>query len=112
MRLGHRAEERDGKAMTNDTNEIALVYAYLGKRFITAANFSYASSDYEAVNPVFNKTEEDDTLGLGLFVFDKGLFNSKNWWGQAMAAWIEQDSNIDFYDESSLAMMLGVQYRF
>ena len=28
------------------------------------------------------------------------------------AAWSEQQSNIEFYDESSLAMMLGVQYRF
>ena len=98
--------------MTNDKNEIALVYAYLGKRFITAANISYARSDYEAVNLVFNKTQEDDTMGLGLFVFDKGLFNSKHWWGQATAVWLEQKSNIDFYDESSLAMMLGVQFRF
>ena len=28
------------------------------------------------------------------------------------AAWSEQQSNIEFYDESSFAMMLGVQYRF
>lgn len=112
LRLGYQAQDRDGKAMANDKNEIALVYAYLGKRFITAANISYARSDYDAVNPVFNKTQEDDTLGLGLFVFDKGLFNSKNWWGQLTAVWLEQQSNIDFYDESSLALMLGVQYRF
>lgn len=75
-------------------------------------NVSYAKSNYDAVNPVFNKTEEDGPLGLGLFVFDKGLFNSINWCDQATAVWLVQQSNIDVYDQSSLILTAGVKYNF
>jgi len=38
--------------------------------------------------------------------------DSKDWWGQASVIYIEQDSNIDFYDSSAAAVILGVQRNF
>ncbi|UCH53735.1 MAG: DUF2860 family protein [Pseudomonadota bacterium] len=112
LRLGRRTEDLDGEAMSGDQNEIQLTYAYLGNRFLAGGTVFYWKEDYDAVNPVFNKTREDKTLGLALFLFDTKLFNSKTWWGQASAVWVNQDSNIDFYDASSLIVTVGVQYRF
>lgn len=112
VRLGRREYDLDGKAMSGDENQIQLSYAYLGERFLFGANAFYWTIDYDAVNPVFNVTREDDTTGFAFFLFDKKLFNSKQWWGQASVVWVEQDSNINFYTSSSTILSLGVQYRF
>jgi hypothetical protein len=56
----------------------------------------------------YDETREDDSMGLAVFVIDKPLFDSKNWWGQASAARVEQDFNIDFDDQRSLAVIARV----
>ncbi len=112
LRVGISDDERDGEAMAGDSNQVQLTYVYLGDRFITAINGSFITKEYDARNPVFDKTQDDDGVGLALLVFDKGLFDNKDWWGQASAIYIEQDSNIDFYDSSAMALILGVQRNF
>ena len=112
LRVGHLTDDLDGQAMSGDQNEIQLTHAYVGERFIMASNAFFWKEDYDAVNPVFGKTREDKTLGLAFILFDKKIFNSKNWWGSFQAIWVDQNSNIDFYDASSLIVSLGAMYRF
>jgi hypothetical protein len=111
LQLGFRTSDLDGEAMSGDQDEIQLTWAHLGERFVVATSAFIWQMDYDEVNPVFGKTRDDDTTGLAVFLFDKHLFESKNWWGQASAVWVEQDSNIDFYSSSSTILGLGVQYR-
>jgi len=112
VRLGRTKDDLDGQAMSGDRNEVQLTHVYLGERFTLASNLLLAKQDYDAVNPVFGTTREDDTWGLGFVVFDNRIFNSKNWVGQATLAYSNQDSNIDFYNASTAIIMLGAQYRF
>ena len=112
LRLGYGTDDLDGKAMSGDRNLGQLTYAYFGKRFISTANVSYMKQEFDAVNPVFNQLRDDKSLGLAFFLFDKDLFNSKQWWGQASLVWIGKDSNIDFYDQSSSVLTAGVKYTF
>jgi hypothetical protein len=112
LRLGVSDDDRDGEAMAGDSNLFQLTWVHLGDRFITAFNTALLTKDYDASNPVYGKTREDDGIGLVLLLFDKGLFDSKDWWGTATFMHIEQDSNIDFYDQSSSAMIFGVQRNF
>ena len=112
LRVGTSDIDLDGEAMSGDLNSVQLTYAHFTDRFITAISGTVSNTDYDARNPVFGKTRDDDSLGLALFVFDKGLFDSKDWWGQGSIAWVEQDSNIDFYDQSVMAITLGVQRNF
>lgn len=112
VRLGHRVYDLDGEAMSGDENQLQLTYAYLGDRFLFGGNAFFWTGEADAVNPVFGVTREDDTTGLALLLFDRGLFNSKQWWGQAQAVWVEKDSNINFYKASSTILSLGAQYRF
>lgn len=105
-------EDLDGEAMSGDQNEIQLTHVYHGERFALATNLFLAKQDYDAVNPVFNRTRDDDTWGIGFVLFDKKIFNSKKWLGQATLVYYDQDSNIDFYDASSAIFMLGALYRF
>ena len=112
LRVGRLKDDLDGAAMSGDQNEIQLTHAYLGERFVTASNVFYWKEDYDAVNPVFNQTREDKTLGLAFFLFDTKIFSSKHWWGSFQAIWVNQNSNINFYDASSLIVSLGAMYRF
>lgn len=112
VRLGRRVYDLDGKAMSGDENEVQFTYAYLGERFMFGGNVFFWKGEADAVNPVFGVTREDDTTGVALFLFDRGLFSSKHWWGQASAVRVDQDSNIDFYKASSTILSLGAQYRF
>ena len=112
LRVGRLTDDLDGQAMSGDQNEIQLTHAYLGERFVTSSSVFYWKEDYDAVNPVFGKTREDKSLGLAFFLFDRKIFNSKNWWGSFQAIWVDQNSNIDFYDASSLIVSLGAMYRF
>ena len=112
LRVGRSDIDLDGEAMAGDSNSIQLTHVHLGDRYITALSGAIGTTEYDASNPVFGKTRDDDSLGLAFFVFDKGLFDNKDWWGQASIAWFEQDSNIDFYVQSSLAIILGVQRNF
>ena len=112
LRAGHGSYDLDGEAMAGDSNRVQLTYVYLGDRFTTAFTGSYFSREYDDRNPVFDKTRDDDGYGLAFFVFDKGLCDSKDWWGQASVVLVEQDSNIDFYDQSAMSVVLGVQRNF
>jgi hypothetical protein len=112
VRFGRLQEDLDGKAMSGDQNEVQLTHVYLGERFTLASNLFLAHEDYDEINPVFGKTRKDDNLGLGFVVFDKKIFKSKKWVGQATLVWYNQNSNINFYDASSTIIALGAQYRF
>jgi hypothetical protein len=61
---------------------------------------------------VFNETREDDTWGVGFVLFDRQIFNSQQWVGQATLVYQQQSSNISFYEASSTVFSLGAQYRF
>lgn len=112
VRLGLTKEDLDGKAMSGDQYEAQLTHVYIGERFTLASNLFFATQEYDAVNPVFNRTREDDTWGAGFVLFDRQIFNSKNWLGQATLVYHKQSSNIAFYDASSATFALGAQYRF
>jgi Protein of unknown function (DUF2860) len=112
IRVGRLKDDLDGEAMSGDQNEIQLTHGYFGERFVTVGNIFYWKESFDKSNPVFNKTRDDSTLGLAFMLFDKKIFNSKNWWGMAQAVWVNQNSNIDFYDASSTVLSLGAMYRF
>jgi hypothetical protein len=112
VRIGRLEDDLDGEAMSGDQDEFFLTHAYVGDRFALVSNLFLAQQDFDAVNPVFDRTRKDDNWGVGFVLLDMKLFHSAKWWGQATFAWFEQDSNIDFYDAKSTLLMLGAQYRF
>jgi len=112
VQLSQRSDDLDGAAMSGDANQLQLTHVYVGQRFTTASNIFIAQKDFDAVNPVYGDTREDDKLGLGIVVIDNKIFNGKNWLGQATLAWYDLDSNIDFYKTNTSMISLGAQYRF
>jgi hypothetical protein len=93
---------------------VQLTYAKLGERYNLALTGSYLYGDYDKRHPIYDKTREDDSWGVGGTLFDKSLLRvlGKNWWATATAAYYEADSNISFYDSTLWTMGVGVMYRF
>ncbi len=102
----------DGAAMANDMVRVQLTYAYKGKRTLLTGNLFVASSDFDAVNPLYGVTRDDDLFGLTLTTFFGGLFGSKNWIGVINAGYFDRDSNIDFYDSEAAILTFSALRRF
>ena len=103
----------DGDAMANDRHALQLTYAYRGDIVSVVANIEYAKSDYDAVNPIFLTTRDDDYYGGGVQVFWHEPFGAPK--GLSLlgsVAAFNSDSNIDFYDEKLFAAGVSVFYKF
>jgi len=59
----------DGAAMANDRQSLQLTYVYRGDVVSVVANVDYAKADYDAVNPIYLTTRDDDYYGGSLQVF-------------------------------------------
>jgi hypothetical protein len=110
-------EDRDGDAMTNDTYDFQITYAYFGDTFSFTGNASIGWSDYDERNPIYHKTRNDDRYGIN------GVIYYKNPWGWKLfgsapmnfyinAAFVKSDANIDFYDQEVFLTSAGVFFKW
>jgi len=110
-------DDRDGDAMSSDTLDLQLTYAYRADPFTFIANGFIGWADYDKRNPIFDKTQEDDRYGFGTSLYYKNpwgwkLFGSfpMNFYINAVVA--EVDSNIDFYEQQVFFSTAGVIFRW
>ena len=103
----------DGDAMANDQHTLQITYAYRGDRFSVALNAEYVNAEYDAVNPIYGKTRDQDGYGGALQLFWHGPFGApKDLSLLGTVAAYESDANIAFYDASVFASGVSLFYRF
>ncbi len=103
----------DGAAMANDRHALQLTYTYRGDVVSVVANVEYAQSDFDAVNPIYSTTRDDDFYGGGLQLFWHEPFGApKGLSLQGSVTAFTTDSNIDFYDAKLLSTGISVFYKF
>lgn len=102
----------DGDAMNSDEVRIQLSYLHTVGRYNFVFNGVWGKADYDRRNPIFNRTREDDLLGVAGIAFYH-LPNYKplgctsfRLWGNA--AYYESDSNISFYETIVSSISAGV----
>lgn len=88
----------DGEAMAHDRTGVEITHFYTGERFIFITNAGLSSADYDAVNPIYLDKRDDDRIGVAFTLIDRKLFGESKWWGSAILAFFDEDSDIDFYD--------------
>ena len=99
--------------MAFDRYSFMLSYAYRAQKYSLVANASVGNQDYDETNPIYGKTQDDDTYGVGLTGFLHQPFGlSKAYSLVGTLAYYENDSNIDFYDGSVLVAGTSLFYRF
>ncbi|MNC56441.1 hypothetical protein D3C75_1060390 [compost metagenome] len=63
-------------------------------------------------NPIYRKTEDIDRYGIALAATLKEPFGLKDWKLRTAVNYGEEDSNINFYDDSIKSVSLGMMYSF
>ncbi|MGD8447247.1 MAG: DUF2860 family protein [Desulfobacterales bacterium] len=104
---------RDGDAMKNDAYDFRLTYGYRGDTFTFTGNATIGQADYDDRNPIYDKKQDDDRYGIQGALYYKNpwdwrLFGSNPMNFFVSAAFVETDSNIDFYDQEALMFIGGV----
>lgn len=110
-------EDLDGDAMASDIYDFQLTYGYFGDPFALTVNGFVGWADYDKKNPIYSKKQDDDRYGLQASVFYKNpwdwkLFGSKPMNFYISAAYVDIDSNIDFYDQEAIFGTAGIFLRW
>jgi len=110
-------DDREGDARTNTNVGAQLTYSYLADPVSLILNGYYSYADYDKKNPIYDKTQEDDTYGVGATVYYKNPWNwsllgSKPMNFFATGAYYYTDSNIDFYKQEVVLGTVGVLFRW
>lgn len=110
-------DDREGDARKNTNIGAQLTYSYLADPVNLILNGYYSYADYDKKNPIYNKTQEDDTYGVGGTVYYKNPWNWSLLGSKPMdffvtGAYYYNDSNIDFYKEQVVLGTVGVLLRW
>ena len=107
----------DGKAMAGDAYDFQLTYSYFGDPFKFIINGFIGQEDFDKKNPIFDKTRDDDRFGAQAQILYKNpwdwrLFGSNPINFYISGAYVDTDSNIDFYDQEAIFATAGVFIRW
>lgn len=106
-------DKLDGDAMSNDGFDFQLTYAYVGDPLKVVVNGFIGKADYDKRNPIYDKKQEDDRVGIAGEIFYKNpwdwrLFGSNPVNFFVNLAYISVDANIDFYDQDATLTSAGI----
>jgi hypothetical protein len=110
--LSITVDDLDGGAMASDTVGLQLTHTYLGERYVFISNVYIASEESDKRNPIFNKTQESDTLGVGFIAMYKNFMDVAGLSLVGNIAYYDVDSNIAFYDANIVTSSVSCLYRF
>jgi hypothetical protein len=110
--LRYVRDDLDGDAMSNNRYALQLTYGYDGEKFAVVANANFAHSEHDKENPIYDKTQKDDSVGLGLTGFYKKPFGAKKWSVVGSVFGNKSYSNIDFYESEAFGVAIAAFYRF
>lgn len=110
--LRYTRGDADGDANSFHGLAPQLSLQYFGNQLQAALNVSVNREWYDKTHPVFDKTRKDYNLGLFAIIGYKDPFGWKNFRIDWFTGAFKQNSNIDFFESSSLLSALGLGYSF
>jgi hypothetical protein len=110
--LTYISHSADGTAMSFDSYGGDLTYFTTINNYQIAVTATYSYSAYDAANPVFNKTREDNAYSLFVSYEQELGQELDDWSFISFIGYSKSLSNIDFYDENNLLVSFGGKYNF
>ena len=110
--LGYRNNDLDGGAVRNDRYWLELAYAYFANPLTLILTGEIGGSDFDSSNPIYGQRQDSTTVLLGVTLFYRLPTQSQRWAAFANIIYVEDDSDIDFYDTTATSIILGAEYRF
>lgn len=111
-RFGIRKGSYDGDSNSFTKYKVDLEGRYRTGRLMIMPRIFYSKSDYDEVNPIFNRTRENDGFGLSMMANYFAPFGWQNWSALGLISYSIGDSNITFYDTESISVGLFMSYNF
>jgi hypothetical protein len=97
-------DDRDGEAMSSDSYRLQLSYVFLGE--------GYASSSFDARNPIFDARTDADGMVVDTTLFYRLPIEGGRWQAVGSVLWGEGNSDVAFHDNEIFMISAGVMYRF
>ncbi len=104
--------DMDGDAESYDRYRAKVSYGYNTPQWSITANAFVGATDYDKANPVYGKKADSDDYGLGVTFYWHQLFGVEKLTGLVGAAYMESDSDVDFYDANLSNISTGLLYKF
>ncbi len=104
--------DADGDAESYDGYGLQVAWAYLGNPLTVVGTVGYTSKSYDQANPIYGRKRDSDTWALSGTVSYRLPTASQRWSVTGIATYADEDSDIDFHDNTVLSIIGGVQYRF
>ena len=109
--------DMEGGAMAGHAVTFQFNYAYLGDPFAVNTNAFLGVEDYDERNPIYNKFQTDNHIGLQAAIYYKNpwgwrIFGSNPMNFYVSGAFVDIDANIDFYDQQAIMATGGVLFRW
>lgn len=111
-RAGVRKGYYDGDSNSFTKYKIDLEARYRRGKLMIMPRIFYSSSEYDEVNPIFNKIREDDGYGVSVKGNYIAPFNWEDWSVQGLINYSKGESNITFYDTEGISVGLFMSYQF
>ncbi|MEZ9334568.1 DUF2860 family protein, partial [Vibrio sp. 10N.286.51.A4] len=110
--LSYQKHLADGEAVSFSYYSGSLTYIMMVDDHAFSVNADYSHRSYDASNPVFKKTREDNGYSATLGYEYMDVMGWQDWGFNALAGYSSNNSNIAFYDTSGYLMSVGVSYHF
>ncbi|MCG9598697.1 DUF2860 domain-containing protein [Vibrio sp. Isolate25] len=104
--------DADGDANSLDSIGGELSYFHILNRHQLALTAGYTNRSYDAENPIYSQTRDEDELSLFAAYEYQDFMGWKNWSLISLAGYSKTDANIDFYDEDQYLVSVGMSYQF
>ncbi|MGR5062205.1 DUF2860 domain-containing protein [Photobacterium sp. DNB22_13_2] len=110
--ISYTRNDAQGNAMASDNFGAELGVVQRVNKASFALTFSYNYIDFDEQNPIFERTQQDDKWGVFLASQYDEPMGWKNWNLVSLVGYNQSNSNVSFYDEESLLLTVGMNYRF
>ena len=104
-RATFQIQDRDGAAMAHDLAGFEIAYVYAGEKVTVSATAYAESTRYDQEHPIYGEAADADGIGVSFIALLPSWFSSK-WSAGFTGAVYEEDSDIDFFDESVMSFAL------
>lgn len=110
--INYRDIDADGKAMSNNSYGVTSTLIQRLDRSSYALTLSYKYTDFDAANPIFAKTQDNNEFGAFLAYEYAQPFDWKDWGFVSLLGYQNDNSNINFYDQDNILLSVGMNYQF
>lgn len=112
LSLLYKNFDADGEAMSNSQLGVELSYKKLINRHALALTAKYKQHTYDETHPIFNLEQDDDEMNIFAAYEYSQFMDWDNVGFNAIVGYTQTNSNIDFYDEDSYLIGVGLSYKF